>query len=160
MELFAVAASVADWTDWLRALFDEHRVLFGWLTTASIALFAISLFALPWLIGRLPADYFTVEGQQRLTAERRSRRTHRWIKLLVRIARNVCGVLIALSGIAMLLLPGQGIIAIVVGLMLVDYPGKHRIERKLMAKPWVHRPLNWLRAKVKKEPFVVPAAST
>ncbi len=57
----------------------------------------------------------------------------------------------------MLVLPGQGILAILVGLMLIDYPFKHRFERWLIAKPAVHRPLNWLRRKVHREPFIVAA---
>lgn len=147
------SAVAADGMTKLRGLFDEHRVLLGWLTTASIAFVVISLVALPWVIARLPADYFTVEGQQRLADERRNSPTHKWLKVLLHALRNVAGVLIALAGVAMLILPGQGIIAILVGLMLVDYPSKHRFERWLIAKPWVHKPLNWLRAKVSQPPF-------
>ena len=142
--------------DFLRSLFEEYRVLFSWLAAASLVFLAVSLLALPWLIAQLPPDYFTAHGQKRLKDERRASRQHRWVKLSIRILRNASGVLIALSGIAMLVLPGQGIIAILVGLMLVDYPGKHSFEQRLMAKPWAHRPLNWLRAKVKREPFALP----
>lgn len=144
----------------LRSLFEEHRVLFGWLATASLVFLAISFFTLPWLIARLPADYFTRHGQERLAAERRASQRHRGVKLGVRVLRNTCGILIALSGVAMLVLPGQGIVAILIGLMLVDYPGKHRFERSFMARPWVHRPLNWLRKRVNRAPFTVPADSS
>lgn len=141
----------------LQSLFSEHRVLLGWLTTGSIVFLVVSIVGLPWLIARLPEDYFTADGQERIHRERRERNTHRVLAFLLHGLRNLAGVAVALAGVAMLVLPGQGILAILVGLMLIDYPFKHRFERWLIAKPAVHRPLNWLRRKVHREPFIIAA---
>ena len=47
----------------------------------------------------------------------------------------------------MLVLPGQGLFTIFVGLMLSNYPGKFYIERKFIAIPSVLSAINWLRKK-------------
>ncbi|QDV05969.1 Putative transmembrane protein (PGPGW) [Planctomycetes bacterium Poly30] len=143
------------WTERFQTYFAEHHALFGWLTTGSVVFLVVSLFGLPWLIGRLPSDYFTADGQERIHRERRERNTHRALAFLLHGIRNLVGVVVALAGVAMLVLPGQGILAILVGMMLIDYPFKHRFERWLIAKPTIHRPLNWLRRKVDREPFVI-----
>jgi len=49
------------------------------------------------------------------------------------------------AGIAMLVLPGQGVLTIVIGIMLLDFPGKYRFERSLAARRPVLRSINWLR---------------
>ena len=48
-------------------------------------------------------------------------------------------------GIAMLVLPGQGLLTIVVGIVLLNFPGKYRLERWLATRSPVWRSLNWLR---------------
>jgi hypothetical protein len=54
----------------------------------------------------------------------------------------------------MLFLPGQGLLTMITGLLLIDYPGKFRLERKIVNTPAVLKSLNWLRAKAKKPPLI------
>ena len=63
------------------------------------------------------------------------------------------GVILILAGIAMLLLPGQGLLTILVGFFLVDVPAKYKIEQWLMRQPVVHRPINWLRKRAHRPPL-------
>jgi hypothetical protein len=70
---------------------------------------------------------------------------------IVRIAglavKNLIGYLIVLLGIAMAIpgVPGQGLLLILIGMTLVDFPGKRRVERRLIAIPSVLRVVNLLR---------------
>jgi hypothetical protein len=94
-------------------------------------------------VARLPPDYFT-------HAQRPARRRHiqsTGARLLVRLGKNLLGILIVLVGVAMLVLPGQGVLTILIGLMLIDFPGKRGIERRLVQQPAVWRAINWMRAK-------------
>ena len=63
------------------------------------------------------------------------------------IIKNLVGYTLIIGGILMLVLPGQGLFTIFVGLMLSNYPGKFYIERKFIAIPSVLRAINWLRKK-------------
>ena len=75
---------------------------------------------------RIPADYFFPATLRRPLAAAAS------LAAIVLLAtKNLCGVLV-LAGVAMLVLPGQGILTIVVGLMLLDFPGKFALERRLV----------------------------
>jgi hypothetical protein len=56
-------------------------------------------------------------------------------------------------------LPGQGLLTIVVGLLLIDFPGKYSLERRLAGQSHVFRMLNWIRRKHQCAPLVHPAAS-
>jgi hypothetical protein len=60
----------------------------------------------------------------------------------------------------MLLLPGQGILTILIGLMLLDFPGKRRLERRLVQQPSVWRAINWMRAKAHQPALELPAPET
>jgi hypothetical protein len=53
----------------------------------------------------------------------------------------------------MLILPGQGFLTIVTGLLLINYPGKYKLEQKLVEIPSVFRTLNWIRVKANKPPL-------
>jgi len=59
-----------------------------------------------------------------------------------------------MAGIVMLVLPGQGILTIVIGLMLSNFPGKYRLERWLVMRPRVLRTINWLRQRSKRNPLL------
>ena len=53
----------------------------------------------------------------------------------------------------MLVLPGQGLFTIIIGLMLSNYPGKYSIEKKFITIPSVLKSINWLRKKSNKPPL-------
>ncbi len=56
----------------------------------------------------------------------------------------------------MLVTPGQGIVTLLIGLLLMNFPGKYRVERWLVLQPGVLRGLNWLRQKRGHQPFDAP----
>ncbi len=69
------------------------------------------------------------------------------------ITRNIIGLLFVGAGVAMLLLPGQGILTILIGISIMDFPGKHKKIEWLAGKPQVRKALNWMRLKAKKPLF-------
>jgi hypothetical protein len=81
----------------------------------------------------------------------RSKNPLLWYIILV--IKNVIGYSLVLGGIMMLVLPGQGLFTIIIGLMLSNYPGKYSIERKFIAIPSVLKSINWLRKKSNKPPL-------
>ncbi len=58
--------------------------------------------------------------------------------------------MLVLAGIAMLVLPGQGVLTIVVGLVLMNFPGKYRLERWMATRRPIWKSLNWLRRKARR----------
>lgn len=133
---------------WLRL----HEVLLWWLSAASVLMFVGSLLAVPWLIVRIPADYFC---RQHHYAER-ARPRHPVLRVAFVALKNLIGVMLILAGVAMLVLPGQGILTIVVGVLFVDFPGKFALERRLAGQPAVLRGLNWIRARAARPPLEMP----
>ena len=65
-------------------------------------------------------------------------------------------VVLVLAGLIMLVVPGQGLLTLAVGLVLVDFPGKYRLERWLVTRPPVWRAINWLRKRAGREPLERP----
>jgi UPF0716 family protein affecting phage T7 exclusion len=75
------------------------------------------------------------------------------------VAKNLCGTVLVLAGVAMLVLPGQGILTIVVGLLLIDFPGKFALEQKLVRRSSVLSAMNWIRTKAHRAPLKPPPAN-
>jgi hypothetical protein len=130
----------------------EHQVLLGWLSAASALMFAGSLIAVPWLVVRIPTNYFI--RRQHFADRWQSR--HPLVRIALLTTKNLCGVVLVLAGIAMLVLPGQGILTIVVGLLCLDFPGKFALERWLVRQPPVIGAINWMRAKAGRQPLETP----
>jgi hypothetical protein len=61
------------------------------------------------------------------------------------ILKNLLGIVLLLAGIAMLVLPGQGLITMFVSLTLLNFPGKYRLERWVISQGVVFRSINWIR---------------
>ena len=100
------------------------------------------------IISFLPEDYFKSENRNLISSVQNSR--YPLLKLLVLITKNFFGVLLLLSGILMLVLPGQGILTIITGLVFIDYPGKYKFERKLLRQKGVINSINWIRSRLSK----------
>jgi hypothetical protein len=71
----------------------------------------------------------------------------------------VLGVLVIGLGILMIFTPGQGILSILVGVGLTDFPGKHELERRLAARRHVLNSMNWLRRHLNRPPLEKPHIS-
>ena len=112
-------------------------------------LFVVSILSLPWLVAKLPEDYFV--GNQRQQSE--WKRRYPLMSILVTLGKNLLGYVLIAGGILMLFLPGQGVLTIVVGILLIDYPGKYKLEKKLAKTPAIFKGLNWLRAKANTPPL-------
>ena len=122
------------------------------LAIASLVLLLLSLIFIPWLITRLPSDYFTDETRH----ISKIRDTHPLIYYSIRLSKNILGGFLIIAGISMLVLPGQGILTILVGVVFVDFPGKFRLLRKIAQQPPVFKTMNWIRKKTNKEPLQEP----
>lgn len=126
-----------------------------WLTIfaiSSLLMFVMSLFFIPWLITRLPADYFMEE--KRMTSKLHSKHPVVYYTLL--IFKNLVGIVLIFAGILMLVLPGQGVLMILVGVGLTDFPGKFRLLVNIVRKPSVFKTLNWIRLKANQEALKNP----
>lgn len=76
------------------------------------------------------------------------------ISIVVNSIKIIMGVFLLLCGIVMLILPGQGLLTILIGLSLIPFPGKKKLEQNILARKSVRYSLNWIRIKSKKEPFI------
>ena len=118
------------------------------LGSLSIFILIISVLMMVLIISFLPEDYFKSENRNLISSVQNSR--YPLLKLLVIITKNFFGVLLLLSGILMLVLPGQGILTIITGLVFMDYPGKYKFERKLLRQKGVINSINWIRSRLSK----------
>jgi len=131
--------------DW----FHGHEALLVWLGILSGAMFLATLLAVPLIVARIPTDYF-------VRAHHPPRQTpDSPFHLLWRVLKNALGILFILAGLAMLVLPGQGVITILLGIMLMNFPGKYELERRIIQQPTVLKALNWMRARTQRPPLIV-----
>ena len=135
----------------LLAWVSDHQQLLVWAGIVSFVVFILSLLSLPWLVAQIPEDYFLPQKRQ----PTQWKQLHPVIRLLALVGKNLIGYGLIVAGLLMLFLPGQGILTLVMGLLLVDYPGKFRLERKLVKTPAILNSLNWLRRKAKRPPLVI-----
>ena len=111
----------------------------------SISVFVASILVLRLIVVRLPATYFSASGIRRRGSA----------GLVVRVGKNLLGIVLLGAGIVMLFTPGQGILTILIGLSLVDFPGKFRLERWLISRPRVLPTINGWRARAGRPALVL-----
>ncbi len=131
----------------LLEIFEAYRSLIIWFGSISLFIFLFSLLTIKWLVALIPEDYFINKRVSKI----RSLNPLLWYIFL--IIKNIIGYSLILGGIMMLVLPGQGIFTIIIGLMLSNYPGKYSIERRFIAIPSILKSINWLRRKSNKPPI-------
>ena len=84
------------------------------------------------------------------------RKRHPAVALITIVARNLFGLLLFMAGFAMLFLPGQGLLTMLVGVCVMDFPGKRHLLDTIVEKSSVQRGLNWVRRKKGRAEFVFP----
>ena len=132
------------------AWLDEHQLLVSVLGTLSVLLLGVTVIATPWLVRRLPSDYFSAPRAPLAGSGAR--------RLLVLAARNVAGLAFMALGLVMLITPGPGVVGLLLGLSLCEFPGKHALLRRLAGRQDVLASLNWLRRRTNSPPFRPPDA--
>lgn len=141
--MFDLVSDVVSGMTWQRALVGV--VLF--LVTFTVSLGLVSL-----ILIKLPADYFCSHYDRQLWSGRAPA-----LRIAAAIGKNVLGVLLIVLGIIMALpgVPGQGLLTVLLGVMLVDFPGKDRLEQKLLRRPAIRNSIDRLRARFGKPPLVL-----
>jgi hypothetical protein len=125
-----------------------------WISIGSGICLLLGAVSVPLIVIKLPKNAFSnLKGAGWLEKQPVA------VRIPLRLVKNILALVLVVLGIAMLVLPGQGILAILLGVMLGDFPGKLRVQRWLLGRPKVMNSLNWLRKKFKKPPLERPAAT-
>lgn len=118
------------------------RTLTSWLSHPAVewglgifSLLAVlaSVVLVPRYLATLPDDYLRNPQPERHS-------------LALRVLRNLLGLVLVLLGLAMLVLPGQGLLTLLVGVLLLDFPRKHALVVRALSRPKVLGVVNKLRA--------------
>lgn len=145
LTLFGIGSLLSLW--WSGAFAEASGWAF-WLAIAAVASLLLPALLLPVVVVRLPADYFV--ASRRELARRRGILGWLWFGV-----RNLLGLGLLLAGVALLFLPGQGLLTMFAGLLLLDVPGKRRLELRIVRRPAIRAELDQLRARHGRPPFAV-----
>jgi len=140
--------------DW----FDDNEMLVVWMFVASAITFLVSLVVVSFLIVRMPPDYFSRRG----AAPDSFRGRHPAIRWAAVVAKNIFGLILVFVGIALSLpgIPGQGLLTVLIGVSLLNFPGKRRLELRIVRTGPVLKAINWIRAKYDRPPLELPPKGT
>jgi hypothetical protein len=121
-----------------------------------VGIFLVTFFAnlalVSFILVKIPADYFSESRQGKFLATQSP-----VIRGLALIGKNIAGVILVVLGIILSLpgVPGQGVLTILLGVMLLDFPGRRRFERWIVSSPKVLRTVNKLRQRFDKPPLIL-----
>lgn len=121
-----------------------------WFAVSSVFMFVGTLIAIPVILMRLPADYFDIRKPRPWMENH-----HPILRLLGHIVKNVVGAIFLFAGFLMLFLPGQGVLTMLIGLSMIEFPGKRRVEAKIVGQSTVLSTINSMRAKFGKPPLII-----
>jgi hypothetical protein len=130
----------------------DNYVLLTWLGSAAVAILVAFIVLLPIAIVRIPPDHFI----RMRTHPPRAKCKQSFPRTMLRVLRNLTGAVFLVSGLVMLALPAPGMATIVIGLMLLEFPGKHRLLIWIIQRRWVHLPINWIRNRRRCSPLQIP----
>jgi hypothetical protein len=137
--------------DWLRA----HEAIFWWFGVFTVLSYIAIPFVIRAVVIRMSPDYFLHRGPPPDSW----RAQHPAARIGLVIAKNLCGVLLVLVGIIQsvpVLVPGFGLLTILIGILLLNFPGKRALELRIMRNTTVLRAVNAVRAKAGRAPIEMP----
>ena len=111
------------------------------VSVLSIIALVLSPIVFHQIIIRLPQDYFIQTKDDRKPLS---------------LLRNLAGMILVAVGLAMFVLPGQGLITFVIGLSLINFPGKRELQLRIIKNSKFQKSINWFRMKSSKQPFIFP----
>lgn len=121
---------------------ENNSYILFYLGIISVLIFIFSIVGLRLFIIAIPSDYFI--NKKRVSALR-DNSILLWV--FYKIFKNIIGYIFIAIGLLALVLPGQGILMILIGLMMSDYPKKFDLEKKIIKIDTVRKGVNWIRKK-------------
>ena len=115
-----------------------------------VVTFVVATGVVSFVVVKLPATYFHPDHDREVLKDKHP--TIRWAGI---IGKNLAGVILIVLGVVMSLpgIPGPGLLTILFGVMLVDFPGKRRLEQKFVSQPRVLTAINDLRKRFGRQPM-------
>lgn len=132
----------------------EHVVLFAWIGSGSLLLYIGALLMIPYLIRRVDADFFM--HMQEIADGVRPPPNHHILRLVV---QNIVGAFVMLAGFIMCFIPGQGLLTMFLGLLLITFPGRRAMVLSIVRRPSIAKGINWLRRRHGAEDIHFPESS-
>lgn len=120
----------------------QYQEVFVWIGLLSFLTFLLGLLLVPFVIMRLPEDYFLfhkINGQASIGFGGAS--------ILFLVLKNFIGGVLLCLGFLMLFLPGPGLMVVVIGLALLDIPGKRRMLGCVLRIAGIRTVINGLRVR-------------
>ncbi len=146
--------------DWLTRTyqgweFSWWQVLFGALLF--VVTFVVSSAIVSFVLVKLPANYFHSSHDREFLVHR-----HPVLRGIGIVAKNVLGFVLVVLGVVMAVpgVPGPGVLSILLGIMLLDFPGKRALETRIVGRPRVNGAVNALRARFGKPPLLLDESSS
>lgn len=114
--------------------------------------FTINLAIVSIVLVKIPANYFQEDYSRAFFSDRSPT-----VRTLGVIGKNLLGVVLVALGIVLSLpgVPGQGLLTILLGIMLLDFPGRRKVELTLVSRPTVFNAINKLRHRFGKPKLVL-----
>tara|TARA_R110000737_G_scaffold10721_1_gene26449 strand:- start:189 stop:647 length:459 start_codon:yes stop_codon:yes gene_type:complete len=139
---------------YLMATIDGNFIFLTIVITTSISI--TYFIVISYIVTQLDTQYFLhhknpddVAGKKPLFKSQTS-----MAHFAVNVVKIIIGICLLMAGLVMLVLPGQGLITMLIGLSLMPFPGKQRLENNILARQSVRYSLNWIRKKANKTPFI------
>src|SRR3712207_1432551 len=141
--------------DWLSRQLEAWGLTWGQVLVGvliSVVTFVASIAVVTLVLVKLPANYFHSSHDREFLTDR-----HPVLRMVGIFLKNLLGLVLVGFGIVMSLpgVPGQGVLTILLGIMLLDFPGKRGLEVKLVSRPKVFHAINSLRARFSRLPLLL-----
>ena len=118
-----------------------------------LATSVITALAALTIIACLPTDHFMDPSNRR-----RAKPRHPMLRVVLFVVKNLAGWLLIAVGLFLSIpgVPGQGLLTILMGVLLIDYPAKYPVERWLVSRRGVLPLLTRLRTRLGRPPLELP----
>ncbi|HYE15663.1 MAG TPA: hypothetical protein VD968_14560 [Pyrinomonadaceae bacterium] len=141
--------------DWMTQTLDSWGLTWGQVLLGvlfSVVTFVASIAVVTVVLVKLPRNYFHSSHAREFLTQR-----HPVLRAVGVFFKNLFGLVLVGFGVLMSLpgVPGQGVLTILLGIMLLDFPGKRALEVRLVSRPKVFRAINGLRARFDKPPLIL-----
>lgn len=141
---------MGSWFSELSALYPNLLWIGG---SISFLTFFGTLLILPLILIRIPSDYFIHSREERLL---HTNMLQSFLRLMILILKNSLGAILLLSGLVMLFTPGQGLLTILAGTLLMNFPGKRKLESSLISRNSIFNGINRIRRRARREELIRP----